>query len=756
MAFTIKTVGTLGSGADFAASVGALQDWEDNYDSIGLEQRASLITDIVDDVLLQTWPSGSVIEIVSSEEGAQRKITQQSSGGHGIQIDDEDLTDVTINDIYFECENQASSKHAVYVSLGGDTLELNRVRLSNCTSDGLNLAAGSSVTTATLNNCIADDNGGVGFNSLATSCTLTYSNCGSYSNTSHGFGSANDATAISILQNCIAMDNSGEDFRDEATGVTRLYNCVSEDATANDANHDVKDGVAYSQSSTGVFLDLAGGNFSRTKSDTDAFSITGNASLTPARDYYFIERANDTIGPFDLILGRQTHRISKLFNGTDGFVDVGDISASIKGISFWCRPSVVESHTDSLLSLNSSDTITLVNDQVTVSGFSGGSVTRYVDGVAGSTLVANVWQHVFVDSDTGFSASNVHIGRAGSVYFGGYLRDVRLYTTTVSAGDIASLADPDKTCSTALETAGHWKLESSHPVRAYDSSGNANHGGMAAADVTNDLESPVPFSFANEVGYSSSLFFDGTADFMTFPAAIKTGLSTTGDFTFFFDCIVGATEGIMFGTRNGANTDKFALGNASRCTVYDSAGYVSANVAFGIPVGSRDRFAVTWDSDARSLGIWRNGASATHAFDANAPEVNGTWAMSSQGTGLFNSGEINQITIWQTAISDSDADALSTDGTFPSETPFANFAFNDGVGAIVSDSAGSAHGSAISSPIWVVIPRDESDATKDVRGDLLDFSGSVTGGVTEGGLSGAVGRSVAQSVAHDPADNNLE
>lgn len=741
MAFNVETVGTLGSGADRSATEGALAAWEVANDSEGGEQRAVLITDITDNVTFAGWDSGGIIEIVSDVEGAQRTITAPSGGDHVLKFSDANITTVKIEDVICDGKShQATSQSGIYVHTGVAELTLNRCRTNDCEEHGLHVGSSALLETLTAANCIFNDNDvhGVLLQYVATESTNTFTNCISFGNGADGWNSTNDGNIIRVFENCIGMDNDSSDFETQASTTTTLDSCVSSDTSAEDSGTDTNCAVSKTTYAD-YFLDHTAGNFTRTQNDSDGFGITGNASLTPARDYYFIERANDTIGPFDLIIGRQTHRISKLFNGTDGFVDVGDTSASIKGISFWCRPSVVVSHTDSLLSLNSSDTITLVNDQVTTAGFSGATVTRYVDGVAGSTLVANVWQHVFVDSDTGFSASNVHIGRAGSVYFGGYLRDVRLYTTTVSAGDIADLADPEKTCSTALETAGHWKLESSHPVRAYDSSGNANHGGMAAADVTNDLESPVPFSFANEVGYSSSLFFDGTAsypavtDHLTFPAAIKTTMSLTNDWSLHFDYIAGATTGILFGTMNGAATDRFALGNGTRCSVQDSTGQINASVSGSTASGTRYRWAVTWEASGRNLKIWRNGVANTSTLDANMPGTSGTWAMTNQGTGLFDRGELIKIQVFATNLSDAEALALSQ-GTAATTAPFASYDFEDGVGLVVADSEGSAHATVVKDPIWVVVPRDESDPTLDVRGDELTFS-TATGPPNQRSLS---------------------
>ena len=127
------------------------------------------------------------------------------------------------------------------------------------------------------------------------------------------------------------------------------------------------------------------------------------------------------------------------FDGVNDYVDVGNVSASIKSIEFWCKPSSITAHTDWVIDLNGTDYITIVNGTVTANGFSAATVTIYVDGVA-SAAIPNVtaWHHVAIVSDTGFSGSDVDIGRLEATgFYGGSLLGVRLFSDSLTADEVA-------------------------------------------------------------------------------------------------------------------------------------------------------------------------------------------------------------------------------------------------------------------------------------------------------------------------------
>ena len=757
MAFTVETVGTLGSGAQRSATEGALATWEGVYDSVGGEQRAVLITDITDDVNFADWTSGGIIEIVSDVAGAQRTITPPSGGDHCLKFSDANITTVKIEDIICDGTGQATSQSGIYVHTGVTELTLNRCRTSNCEEHGLHVGSSALLETLTANNCIFNDNDvhGALLQYVATASTNTFTNCLAFDNGADGWNSTNNSNITRVFQNCIAMDNDSSDFETQASTTTTLDSCVSSDTSATAAGTDTNCAVSKTTYAD-YFLDHTAGNFTRTQNDSDGFGKTGNASLTPDRDYHYVERVNDTIGPFDYILGRQTHRKSLEFAG--GYADIG--STLFAGLTAWtitgwvkwnaltnntspffgnaatynCAPTI-RVHTGyttsaSIKCIAGNGSANVVNMYTTGTpifvgvwhhlafSYDGTTAVLYVDGVAQTMTEASstLASQALHSSDT----LRIGGGQSGSsAAFPGHQLDARVFNRAITAAEASDMADATKTTSTALDTLAHYKLESSHPTLCFDSSGNEEHGTLSGS-VTTDVESPVPFSFANEVGYSSTLSFDGSADYLTFPAAVKTTMSMANDWSLHLDYIVGATTGILFGSMNGATTDRFALGNGLRFSVQDATGQIDASVGGSTATGNRDRWVATWEASGRNLKIWRDGVANTGTLDANLPGSSGTWAMSSAGGSLFDSGEIIKMQVFSTNLSDAEALALSS-GTAATTTPYATWDFEDGVGSIIADSTGSSHGSSISDPVWVVLPRDESDTTKDVRGDLLDY-----------------------------------
>ena len=205
-----------------------------------------------------------------------------------------------------------------------------------------------------------------------------------------------------------------------------------------------------------------------------------------------------------------------VLGGTE-YLDVGDISASIKTISCWIRPDDITSHTDYLIDLNGADYITIVNGTVTVNGFAAATVTIYVDGVESSTIPDTGWHHVLIVSDTGFSASDLDIGRVGGS--GNYSGDVHEPSFWVN--------EPDADERTWLMTFGQsgddpgianckcWiATDQIAGTTYYDRSGNGKPAAMINSSPSvfgsgSDLPAGTfgstlvkPYQFPNEVGYS--------------------------------------------------------------------------------------------------------------------------------------------------------------------------------------------------------------------------------------------------------------
>ena len=112
------------------------------------------------------------------------------------------------------------------------------------------------------------------------------------------------------------------------------------------------------------------------------------------------------------------------FDGIDDYVDVGDITeTSVKTVELWVKPDAVNV-TEEPLDLNGTKYVKITSGIVSGEDFT--SPTIYIDGSTGTTITA-AWHHIAITTNTGFSASDVDIGRLNAVYFHGSIDDVRIY-----------------------------------------------------------------------------------------------------------------------------------------------------------------------------------------------------------------------------------------------------------------------------------------------------------------------------------------
>ena len=85
-----------------------------------------------------------------------------------------------------------------------------------------------------------------------------------------------------------------------------------------------------------------------------------------------------------------------------------------------------------MINLTSGAYITASGGTITATGFT--SPTIYVNGAAGSTLTANVWNYITVTDTANTSANAITLGKANSAYTTGVIDDVRIYNRALSAG----------------------------------------------------------------------------------------------------------------------------------------------------------------------------------------------------------------------------------------------------------------------------------------------------------------------------------
>ncbi len=123
------------------------------------------------------------------------------------------------------------------------------------------------------------------------------------------------------------------------------------------------------------------------------------------------------------------------FDGIDDYVSFGNVSSSIKTLSFWIKANDINKK---IITLNATThNIEIVNGIITPNNFTSPSI--YINGVSGSVVSPNKWYHVVITTDTGISSSLFYVGRVLQNYFHGSIDDIRLYNRVLTNNEINQL-----------------------------------------------------------------------------------------------------------------------------------------------------------------------------------------------------------------------------------------------------------------------------------------------------------------------------
>ena len=191
--------------------------------------------------------------------------------------------------------------------------------------------------------------------------------------------------------------------------------------------------------------------------------------------------------------GNEAGDYALVFDGTDDYIDIGDVTTGIKTISFWVEADAISTHTDYVLDLNGTDYIKIVNGEVTVNNID--SPTYYINAVAGERTIATVdaWYHVAITTATGIDANDVDLGRVediGEEFFSGKIDEVRLWNGVRTASEILTYYNksyPNPYDDNTLKL--YYKLNKLSGTIVYDYSSSISHGTITNATWTSQSSS---------------------------------------------------------------------------------------------------------------------------------------------------------------------------------------------------------------------------------------------------------------------------
>jgi hypothetical protein len=220
------------------------------------------------------------------------------------------------------------------------------------------------------------------------------------------------------------------------------------------------------------------------------------------------------------------------FDGVNDQVTIGATSQTIKTLIFYANPGTT---TQPFMQLQSTGAVRIEISGGTLSATGFTSPTLYVNGAVSSTVAASSWQMIAVTSETGVSASNVLLGRQNSTFYNGSMSGVKMFTTALSAGQIAELyANPEQllpTGSVAADLCGWWGLQQTG-TSAYDASGGFKHGTVSGATAVTAISGAPP-----QLGLVNAMTlveFDGVNDYFTVAHSADFDASSAWSMAYFY------------------------------------------------------------------------------------------------------------------------------------------------------------------------------------------------------------------------------
>ena len=221
----------------------------------------------------------------------------------------------------------------------------------------------------------------------------------------------------------------------------------------------------------------------------------GNISRVASRAVAMTRASNLTHATMERVMsenfdakGNEAGGFALDFDGSNDYVDVGNVATGIQTISFWVEVDDITSRTDHVLDLNGTDYIKIVNGEVTVNNID--NPTYYINGISGNRTIASIdaWYHVAVTTATGINVTDMDIGRVEGEtpeYFDGKIDEVRLWDDVRTVNEISSYYNTS--ISNAYADASlklYYKANDRPGLAVYDYSTSKVHGTISGATWT--------------------------------------------------------------------------------------------------------------------------------------------------------------------------------------------------------------------------------------------------------------------------------
>ena len=271
------------------------------------------------------------------------------------------------------------------------------------------------------------------------------------------------------------------------------------------------------------------------------------------------------------------------FDGTNDYLAFGNLSKAstqtVKSFTSWINPTSTE---EQISDLNGTANL-FVSGTINGSGLT--SPTFYVNGVAGSAITANNWQHVSVTSDTGISPTAFEIGRISTNYGQIKLFDFRLYNKALTANEILNIFN-HKDYNYEDNLVGYWDMSDINP-RDKIGTNNGTGTGLDSTNIVNGHK-----------GNTKAITFNGTNESLSLGnIGVISGLSLWFKSSSSNEEIVKlATDKIIFVSGNSILTSGITATN-----------YLDGSVGSIVSINKWHYLVSTFNDTASALAIATDG-----------------------------------------------------------------------------------------------------------------------------------------------------
>jgi len=315
------------------------------------------------------------------------------------------------------------------------------------------------------------------------------------------------------------------------------------------------------------------------------------------------------------------------FDGTNDYIDIGDISQEVQTIMFIIQP---DSTTEDIIDLDGgTHTIEIVSGVITATGFTDSTI--YIDGIENNEVTIDDFYHVTITTDTAIDVNDLDIGRVSSSYFDGKISNVLMFTTPLSAEDIFfSYMHPESPVPVGVSSStlvGWWPLNENDATfaTAVDHSSNGKNGTLTGPTYINGYSKPIPQSLIS--GYSDYYYFDGSNDYISF-SGITEDFSITGYFSMSIVFYMPSGDQTIFSSNYHSSNDRFIIQRSSSnflVATNDGTSVIKSTTSY-IP-GKLYTLTLTIDNKAVTAfldGVEMTSTSGTPSITSNVNTIIGT------------------------------------------------------------------------------------------------------------------------------------